>query len=62
VRGRDDGLVTTTCAAVELLRKHGFNAVFVESDGAHTWLNWRNYLAEFAPQLFVASESRSPGR
>jgi enterochelin esterase-like enzyme len=57
--GRDDGLVATTRATVELLKRHGFNPVFVESEGAHTWLNWRNYLAEFAPQLFVASESRS---
>jgi hypothetical protein len=20
--------------------------------GGHTWINWRNYLNEFAPQLF----------
>jgi len=57
--GRDDGLITTTRGTVELLRKHGFNPVFIESEGAHTWLNWRNYLAEFAPQLFAASEPRS---
>jgi len=57
--GRDDGLITTTRATVELLKKHGFDPVFIESEGAHTWLNWRNYLAEFAPQLFVASGSRS---
>jgi enterochelin esterase-like enzyme len=57
--GKDDGLITTTRGTVELLRKHGFNPVFIESEGAHTWLNWRNYLVEFAPQLFVASESRS---
>ena len=23
-----------------------------ETDGGHTWLNWRDYLAEFAPLLF----------
>jgi len=23
-----------------------------ESPGGHTWLNWRSYLIEFAPQLF----------
>ena len=50
--GADDGLITTTKATVELLKKHGFAPVFQESPGAHTWLNWRNYLIEFAPQLF----------
>jgi enterochelin esterase-like enzyme len=50
--GADDGLITTTKATVELLKKHGFTPVFKESPGAHTWLNWRNYLIEFAPQLF----------
>ena len=39
-------------ATVELLKKHGFDATFHESPGAHTWINWRNYLNEFAPQLF----------
>jgi enterochelin esterase family protein len=34
------------------MKKHGFSPVFIESDGAHTWLNWRDYLAVFAPQLF----------
>jgi hypothetical protein len=28
--------------------RHGWR----ESDGAHTWLNWRRYLAEVAPMLF----------
>ena len=23
-----------------------------ESEGGHTWVNWREYLNEFAPQLF----------
>jgi enterochelin esterase family protein len=50
--GVDDGLITTTKATVEMLKKHGFEPVFKESPGAHTWINWRNYLNEFAPQLF----------
>ena len=50
--GKDDGLITTTHATVDMLKKHGFEPVFLESPGAHTWLNWRNYLNEFAPQLF----------
>lgn len=50
--GKDDSLITTSRATVELLNKHGYNASFHESEGAHTWLNWRNYLVEFTPQLF----------
>jgi len=50
--GKDDGLITTTKATVDLLKKHGFNPIFEESPGAHTWINWRNYLNVFAPQLF----------
>ena len=34
------------------LKKHGFNPVFNETEGAHTWIVWREYLREFAPQLF----------
>ena len=55
--GKDDGLIATTRGTVDLLKKHGFNAVFVESEGAHTWLNWRDYLSQFAPQLFQAPRS-----
>jgi enterochelin esterase family protein len=35
-----------------MLKEHGFKPVFLESAGGHTWLNWRDYLNEFAPQLF----------
>jgi enterochelin esterase family protein len=55
--GKDDGLIATTRSTVDLLKKHGFKPVFVESEGAHTWLNWRDYLAEFAPQLFQPARS-----
>ncbi len=50
--GVDDGLIANTRTTVEILKKHGFDPVFKESPGAHTWINWRNYLNEFAPQLF----------
>ena len=50
--GVDDRLISSTKATVELLKRHGFAPVFKESAGAHTWFNWRNYLIEFAPQLF----------
>lgn len=35
-----------------LLEKHGIEYTFRESPGGHTWINWRHYLAEFAPLLF----------
>lgn len=50
--GVDDGLMPTTKGTVEMLKTHGFEPVMKESPGAHTWINWRNYLNEFAPQLF----------
>ena len=50
--GKDDFLLTTTQATVELFKKHGFSPVYKETPGGHTWINWRNYLADFAPQLF----------
>ena len=50
--GKDDFLVETTRSTVELLKRHGFAAQYVESAGGHTWLNWRDYLSQFAPLLF----------
>ncbi len=50
--GKEDFLIETSRSTVELLKKHGFDVVFKETPGAHTWINWRNYLNEFASQLF----------
>jgi len=50
--GSEDRLITNSKSTVELLKKHGFDVVFQDSPGGHTWINWRNYLTEFAPQLF----------
>ena len=58
--GKDDFLIATTRSTVELLKKHGFKPVFLESEGAHTWLNWRDYLSEFAPQLFQPGDRQRP--
>jgi enterochelin esterase-like enzyme len=54
--GKEDFLLQTTKGTVDLLKKHGFAPVFTESEGAHTWLNWRDYLSAFAPQLFRAQD------
>jgi enterochelin esterase-like enzyme len=50
--GSEDFLLNTTKASVEMLNKHGFSPVYKETGGGHTWVNWREYLSEFAPQLF----------
>lgn len=50
--GTDDFVIETSRGTVALLKKHGFEPVYRESSGGHTWINWRNYLNEFAPQLF----------
>jgi enterochelin esterase family protein len=55
--GKDDFLLTTTRATVDLFKKHGFSPVYNESPGGHTWINWRNYLAEFAPMLFQSAKA-----
>jgi len=50
--GKDDFLLRTSQATVELLRRHGFNVTYLETERGHTWINWREYLCQFAPQLF----------
>jgi len=50
--GKDDFLVETSQATVEMLKRHQFDVVYRETEGAHTWIVWREYLREFAPQLF----------
>lgn len=50
--GKEDFLIKTSQGTVDMLKKHGFNIVYKETPGGHTWINWRNYLNEFAPQLF----------
>jgi len=50
--GSDDFLINNSKAAVEMLKTHGLPVSFTETTGAHTWVNWRNYLHQFAPLLF----------
>jgi len=42
----------TSQRMVAVLKAHGFSVEEHQSDGGHTWVNWRNYLNEFAPLLF----------
>ena len=50
--GKDDFLLARTKETVALFKKHGFSPVFKETSGGHTWINWQQYLNEFAPELF----------
>jgi enterochelin esterase family protein len=50
--GKEDQGLANGTNTVALFKKHGFNPVFHQSEGGHTWPNWRDYLVIFAPQLF----------
>ena len=50
--GKDDFLYRTVAPTRGLLDKYHVNYVYHESGGGHTWTNWRDYLADFAPRLF----------
>lgn len=50
--GKDDFLLETSRATVEMLKKYHFNVVYKETYGGHTWANWREYLYEFSQLLF----------
>lgn len=50
--GKDDFLVETSRATVAMLKKHQFDVVYEEGEGAHTWIVWRKYLHDFAQKLF----------
>lgn len=50
--GSQDFLLNRCQPTVEMFKQHGFKPDFHESSGGHTWINWRDYLDLFAPQLF----------
>lgn len=50
--GKDDFLVQTTRATVEAFKEKKFDVTYHETEGAHTWIVWREYLRDFAPLLF----------
>jgi enterochelin esterase-like enzyme len=50
--GKDDFLVETTRATVEMFKKHKLEVAYDETEGGHTWIVWREYLHGFAPKLF----------
>ncbi len=50
--GDQDFLLQGSKNLDELLKKHGIKHELHISSGGHTWINWRHYLNDFAPQLF----------
>jgi enterochelin esterase-like enzyme len=50
--GKQDSLFGRSQKLSELLTAHGIRHTFRETEGAHTYTLWRQYLAEFAPLLF----------
>ena len=50
--GKTDFLFDANTAYRKMLDDMGMKYEYVESEGGHTWRNWRVYLSEFAPRLF----------
>jgi enterochelin esterase-like enzyme len=50
--GSKDFLHASAAPTRAIMDKYGIKYVYHESDGGHTWINWRRYFADFAPQLF----------
>lgn len=50
--GKDDFLIETSNATVDLFKKYNFDVENIETEGGHTWINWREYLRDFTPMLF----------
>ncbi len=51
--GKDDFLLETTQNTVDLFKSYDFDLTYKETEGGHTWINWReHYLPEFAQLIF----------
>src|SRR5688572_30333403 len=50
--GKDDFLYGTVAPTRAMFARYGIEDVYNETGGGHTWINWRRYLADFAPRLF----------
>lgn len=50
--GKEDRLFDGNRKLVEWLKSKDVRLTWVETPGAHFWMLWRRYLAEFAPLLF----------
>jgi enterochelin esterase family protein len=50
--GKTDFLYKNNIAYMKYLDSVKFPYVYRESEGGHTWRNWRMYISEFVPMLF----------
>ena len=50
--GKSDFLYQSVAPTRAIFEKHGIKHVYNESDGGHTWINWRRYFIDLAPRLF----------
>lgn len=50
--GKDDFVMDANRKTLALLDKHQIRYQYKETEGGHTWINWRQYLNEFTPMLF----------
>ena len=57
--GADDTLFEPNKQFSAFLTKAGITNTFVPSTGAHTWINWRRYLADAAPLIFPGPQRRT---
>ena len=50
--GKEDFVMPSTKNTLALLDQHKVRYTYKETEGGHTWPNWRAYLNEFVPMLF----------
>lgn len=50
--GKDDFTKKLNDDLRELMDRNNFKYIYNETDGAHSWNNWRRYLVDFLPLLF----------
>lgn len=50
--GKTDFLYKQVADYRQKLDSFGIEYIYYESEGGHTWSNWRDYMIEFVPQLF----------
>ncbi|MBN2261919.1 MAG: esterase [Prolixibacteraceae bacterium] len=50
--GKTDFLYQANVDYRKKLDSMGFKYMYIETEGGHTWDNWRKYLSEFATQIF----------
>jgi len=50
--GKDDRLIGLNRNLIDWLNSRKIRHTWIETEGAHTWMVWRRYLADFTPLLF----------